>query len=270
MRVSRGMRLRRIAMNRAGIQTGGPQEFFEVAVGAREIPTFPPRYKFAGPVAGVLTAGLTLWLTGLPRQYVVIGVLVGVIVHFLEAHWAEKRILHIEAQLADAIDHMVATLRAGSALQSALELVHRETQPPIRDEFEQVLGRIRVGEDPRAAVRDLAFRVPLESFRLFAHCLLVHWETGGSLVTSLRTVGRTIRDRLELSQRINAQAVESQISVIAVMGISYGLTLLMLKTNPGPIQKLLYSPVGASVACLLILMQTAGITFIWRMSRIRF
>ncbi len=221
-------------------------------------------------MAGALAAGLILGLTDLPRQYAVGGILIGMIVYLAEVHSAERRILHIEAQLADAIDHMVATLRAGSALQSALEMVQHEAQPPIRDEFEHVLGRIRLGEDPRAAVRDLAFRVPLESFRLFAHCLLVHWETGGSLVTSLRTVGRTVRDRLEMSQRINAQAVESQISVVAVMGISYGLTLLMLKTNPGPIQKLLYSQVGATVAAVLILMQTAGITFIWRMSRIRF
>jgi tight adherence protein B len=176
----------------------------------------------------------------------------------------------MESQLGDAIDLMVASLRAGSALVAALEATLGEARSPIRQELESMVGRIRLGEDPRSAVRDLALRVPLESFRLFSHSLLVHWETGGSLASSLRTVGRTVRDRLEVSRRISAQAVESQVSVIAVMGISYGLTLFMLKSNPGPLLKLLYSEIGSYVASGLMILQAIGMTWIWRMSRIRF
>jgi Flp pilus assembly protein TadB len=176
----------------------------------------------------------------------------------------------MESQLADAIDLLVATLRAGSALLAALETGLREARPPLRNEFETLVTRIRLGEDPRMALRELARDVPLESFRLFSHSLLVHWETGSSLASSLRTVGKTVRDRTEVARRISAQAVESQVSVVAVMGITYGLTFIMLKTNPGPLQKLLYSQIGAYIAAGLMILQAVGMAWIWRMSRIRF
>ena len=104
---------------------------------------------------------------------------------------------------------MVASLRAGTALLGALEATLTESRQPMRGELENLVGRIRLGEDPRAAVKELAMRVPLESFRLFSYCLLVHWETGGSLAVSLRTVASTVRDRIEVARRIAAQAVES-------------------------------------------------------------
>ena len=131
-------------------------------------------------------------------------------------------------------------------------------------------GRIRIGQDPRLVVRELAIRIPLESFRLFSHTLLVHWDTGGSLASSLRTVGRTVRDRLEVSRRINAQAIESQVSVVVVMALSYGLTWFMWNTNPTPVEKLLYSKFGSYAACGVMTLQAIGMVWIWRMSRIRF
>jgi len=70
--------------------------------------------------------------------------------------------------------------------------------------------------------------------------------------------------------RIAAQAIEAQISVVAAMGIAYGLTIVMLNTNPGPIKKLLFSQFGSLAAAGVIVLQAIGTFWIWRMSRIRF
>jgi tight adherence protein B len=272
LRISQGSRTRRVALQRVGLQTQdlltGPAVFIP---DPPALSVFPPRYRWASPVAGLLAAALVFWLSPLPPPFSAgSGVLIAAIAYLLESHWASLQIERIESQLSDAIDLMVASLRAGSALLAALDAALREAKPPLRAELEAMIGRIRLGEDPRAAVRDLALRVPLESFRLFSHSLLVHWETGGSLATSLRTVGRTVRDRLEVSRRISAQAIEGQISVVAVMGISYGLTFLMMKANPGPIQKLLYSMIGSYIGAALMILQSIGMLWIWHMSRIRF
>jgi tight adherence protein B len=269
---ARGERLRRLSLQRAGIATAEVLAAGDDYAGtAVRIRAYPPRYRFAGPAAGLLVASAVFWGTSLPGQYAgAFGLQVGVIVHLLEAHWAGSRRQKIEAQLADAIDLMVAAVRSGSALLSAFEAAMRGSQMPLRGELEAIIGRIRIGEDPRNAVRDVAERVPLESFRLFAHCLLVHWETGGSLAPSLRSVGKTIRDRLEVSRRISAQAVEAQVSVVAVMAIAYGLTVLRLYAAPEQTTKLIYSRVGAYVGGGGSLLQTIGIAWIWRMSRIRF
>jgi len=271
LRVSQASRLRRLSLQRIGLQIQ------DNAMTAVFVPTEPPmrvyprRYRYAPVVAGLLLAGSVYWLTNLPVQYSIAGgIVIAAITYLLEMYWADSNVERIESQLADAIDLMIASLRAGSALLASLEAAVHEARQPLRSELENVVARIRLGEDPRHAVRELSARIPLESFRLFAHSLLVHWETGGSLASSLRTVGKTVRDRLEISRRISAQAVESQISVVAVMAIAYGLTVFMLNSNPEPLKKLVYSQIGAYIAAGVMTLQAIGMVWIWRMSRIRF
>src|ERR1041384_260997 len=92
---------------------------------------------------------------------------------------------------------MVGSLRAGASLLAAFESALEEVGPPLRPYFQEVAGRLRLGDEPRRALRDLQRNVPLETFRLFAPSLTVHWEVGGSLATTLSTVGQTVRDRIE-------------------------------------------------------------------------
>lgn len=272
LQLSRASRMRRLAMGRFALQVQ------ELEGAAQALPpdllsvqTFPQRYRWAGPVLGVLVAGLVLALTTLPKPYAAgVAALVASILYLFENSRADRQVEAMESQLADAIDLLVASLRAGSALPAALDAALREARMPLREELENVVGRIRIGDDPRAVVQELPQRVPLESFRLFSHTLLVHWETGGSLTSALRTVSKTVRDRLEISRRISAQAIESQVSVIAVMLITYGLMAFELRSNPGPMLKLLYSIIGSYVATALMILQSAGMVWIWRMSRIRF
>ena len=268
---ARVSRVRNVARRRitglTHVEGSAPTTFDDGA----EVAVFPPRYRWAPAAGGVLVAGLVLWLTRLPAVYALgASVLTAALLYLGEMYRADSQTERMESQLADAVDLMVASLRAGSALLAALDTALAQARSPLREELENVVGRMRVGEDPRVVVKDLARRVPFESFRLFAHCLLVHWETGGSLAGSLRTVGRTIRDRLEVSRRISAQAVESQVSVAAVMAITYGLTIMMWNTNPDQIRKLVYSQFGSWVANGLMVMQSIGMVWIWRMSRIRF
>jgi len=271
LQLSRASRMRRLALERAAIQIQEPEGLIATDLERPDTRTFPRRYLWTVPAAAVLVAGLILAFTDLPRPYAAgSGVLLAAILYLLENSRTDRQVELMESQLADAIDLMVASLRAGSALQAALDASLRESRMPLREELEYVVGHIRLGEDPRTVVRELARRVPLESFRLFAHTLLVHWETGGTLTTSLRTVGRTVRDRLEVSRRISAQAIESQVSVVAVMGITYGLLVFTLRSNPEPVKKLLYSVIGSYVGSALMVLQSVGMVGIWQMSRIRF
>src|SRR6202043_1613176 len=124
----------------------------------------------------------------------------------------------IEQQLSDAIDLMVAALQAGAGTLSALENAVQEARRPLRAQLTEVLGRIRYGDDPQLVLHALEQRVPLEVFRLFVSALSVHWETGGSLAPTLATVGRVVRDRIEVSRRIRSLTAQSRVSVVAVMG----------------------------------------------------
>ncbi len=151
-----------------------------------------------------LGAGL-YWGLGWPWVFcITFGLIAGLLGGQVESFRQGWVTILIEQQLSDAIDLMVAALQAGAGTLSAMESALQETQLPLRLQLEEVLGRIRFGDDPQQVLRALEKRVPLEVFRLFVSTLSVHWETGGSLGPTLATVGKVVRDRIEVNRRIRA------------------------------------------------------------------
>jgi tight adherence protein B len=234
----------------------------------RTIRAFPQRYRYVPPAVGI-AATLALWIVvRLPLEIAGAGgFLLGVIVQLVEDYRGEQQAAMIEAQLATAIYLMVASLRAGASLLAAFESALEEVGPPLRPYFQEVAGRIRLGDDPRAAVSDLQVHVPLETFRLFATSLAIHWEVGGSLATTLSTVGQTVRDRIELSRRVRAQGVESHASVAVVLAIAYVLAFLMWRTNPDRLNTFVSSSIGTTVVAAVIALQALGLMWMSRLNR---
>lgn len=235
------------------------------------VKTFPARYYCASPLAGLGVAGLIQVAGRLPIEYsAAFGLLAAVLVYVFEEWLAAQRAARIEMQLADTIDLMVGALRAGTGLLASLEAAYQESQDPFRPYLRDLIGRIRLGEDPVTAIQSLAQRIPLETFRFFATSFCVHWETGGSMAQTLTSIGRTIRDRIEMSRRIQAQAVEVHASVVGIMAISYAVTFIMWRSNPGSLEEFLTSPIGAFIAAAAIVLQAVGVFWISRMSRVRY
>jgi tight adherence protein B len=263
-----GYRVRRLADERLAamigtIEIAGPRE-----EPRRAVRTFPRRYRFAAPATGV-AAGSALWLiVGVPFEVsAAMGLLFGVFAYLVEDHLAGQQADLIEGQLAAAIYLMIGSLRAGASLLAAFESALEEVGPPLRPYFQEVAGRIRLGDDPRAAVSDLQENVPLETFRLFATSLAVHWEVGGSLATTLSSVGQTVRDRIELSRRVRAQGVESQASVAVVLAIAYVLAFLMWRTNPDRLEAFVMTGIGTAIVAGVITLQAIGLVWMSKLSK---
>ena len=266
-----GYRLRRRAVERLGmmIETTAAEETREQP--RKTIQSFPVRYRFAAPVVGIAVALFVSLVVGLPFDVsAAAGGLFGVMTHLAEEYRGEQQAAVIETQLATAIYLMVGSLRAGASLLSAFESALEEVGPPLRPYFQEVAGRIRLGDDPRAAVSDLQVHVPLETFRLFATSLAIHWEVGGSLATTLSTVGRTVRDRIELARRVRAQSVEAHASVGVVLLITYVLGFLMWRTNPDRLNVFLGSSIGTMVVAGVITMQAVGLVWMSRLNKTAF
>lgn len=265
-------RARALTIDRLGEMIAASEGGLErEAIAERVVPSFPKRYRWLPFVAGV-GGGVLLWaVVGAPIPIAAAsGFLVAVLASMLEAHAAEEQEAVIETQLAAAIDLLVGSVRAGAALLAAFESALEEAEAPLKPYLQEVAGRIRLGDDPRMAVTDLQVRVPLETFRLFATSLAIHWEVGGSLATTLSTVGRTIRDRIELSRQVRAQGVEAHASVAVVLGISYVLAFLMWRTNPDRLVSFFHSAIGTAIVSAVIALQAFGLIWMSRLSRSRF
>ena len=265
-------RERRAAVERLSRMIGTSAEAeARAASPGRTIKSFPPRHQVAAYAAGVVIGALLWTVAGVPlASAVAAGMLAGVLAHLVEEHVGGQKTDAIEAQLAAAIYLMVGSLRAGASLLAAFESALEEVGPPLRPYFQEVAGRIRLGDDPRGAVSALQVHVPIETFRLFATSLAVHWEVGGSLATTLSSVGQTVRDRIELSRRVRAQAVEAQASVAVVLVMAYMLGFLMWRTNPDRLEAFIGTSIGTSLVAAVIVLQAVGLVWMSKLNRSAF
>jgi tight adherence protein B len=258
----RRLRLRRLARDRLG------EALASVAVPAPPLSPVTAARPFASrlrwlPWVLAVPSGLACYfLFGLGGTFsLTVAAVVGLLGGQIEALWHDRRTQQIEAQLTDAIDLMVGALRAGGGVTAALENAARESRQPLRGQLEEVVGRIRLGDDPRTVFRQLSNRVPLETFLLFTSALAVHWEVGGSLAPTLATVGRTIRDRIELSRRVRSMTAQARISTIAIIGVTYFIALVMWRNDPERMEAFLGTSLGATIVAGTVLLQGLGIVW---------
>jgi len=232
---------------------------------------FARRYYWPPWVAG-LAVGAIVFFALHPRVvYVIVPVvMVGLLGNELDRLRVARRVAKIETQLGDAIDLMVGALRAGAGATAALDAAASEVRWPLRPQLAEVVGRIRLGDDPQAVLRDLTRRVPLENVVLFVSALSVHWEVGGSLAGTLATVGKAIRDRTELGRRIQSLTAQSRASVGAVLLATYFIAAVIWRNNPDRMVAFLSSQVGSWLVGLGVLMQVVGVVWTTAASRVRY
>jgi tight adherence protein B len=119
-------------------------------------------------------------------------------------------------------------------------------------------------------LRALERRVPLETVRLFCAALSVHWEVGGSLAPVLATVGRTIRDRIELSRRVRSLTTQSRVSTVAILGTTYFIALVVWRNDPPRMETFLKTTVGQWLVAAAVLLQALGIVWSTLLTRMKY
>lgn len=197
-----------------------------------------------------------------------IGAVAAVATYFLIDTKVLRGELALEEQLADAIDLIVSALRAGVTLIDSIDAAATEARGALRRVLDDTIGRLKLGDHPPSVFGDLGRVVPLESFRLFGFILAVQWQAGGSLAATLSSVGRSIRDRLDVVRRVRAQAAEAQFSVIGILGIVYLVAALLYRSDPQRIREFMQWTPGVALTIAAIVMQALGLLWMRRLSSI--
>ncbi len=264
--VWRNIRVRQMARQRLGTLDAPA-----AAVAPRpEVQPFVRARPWIAYLGGVLLGLELYFFTGLGERF---AFAFGLIAALLGAHLEQYRVgrttARIEAQLADALDMMISALAAGSGVLQALEAAAQESRWPLQPQLENLVHRIRYGDDPQAVLQTLEESVPLPTFRLFAASLAVHWEVGGSLSGPLAIVARTIRDRLELSRRIRSLSMQAWASTLAVMLTTYFIAVVMWRTDPERMAAFVRTELGQWFLAAALCLQALGIVWSARLSRMQ-
>ncbi|MEI8717232.1 type II secretion system F family protein [Mesorhizobium sp. ISC11] len=149
-----------------------------------------------------------------------------------------KRIQKFAAQLPNALDMIVRSLRAGHPTSVAIGLVAREMPDPLGTEFGIVSDEITFGLSLEQAVRKLSQRVGFDGLHLLTISLSIQAKTGGNLTEMLSNLSSSLRERQKLRLKIKALSAEGRASawIISLFPlIMFGILLLVAPSYYGDI-----------------------------------
>jgi tight adherence protein B len=202
----------------------------------------------------------------------IVGFVVGAIIPRFWLNFRKgSRLRQFNSQLPDTITLIANALRAGSSFLQAIELVVRESRPPISIEFGRVIREVNLGLPFDIALENMVKRVRSEDFELMATAIAIQHQVGGNLAEILDSIAFTIRERIRIKGEIRTLTAQQRLSGYVVGGLPFGLAFFIFVAAPKFFDPMFRKPpelVGIPLGVILFIIaigaMLAGFYFIRR------
>jgi len=172
-----------------------------------------------------------------------VGLLIG---FFLPRLWLGRRksgrLGAFNKQLPDTITLIANALRAGSSFLQAVELVVRESRPPISTEFGRVIREVNLGLPFDQALENMVRRVRSDDLELMATAISIQHQVGGNLAEILDSIAYTIRERVRIKGEIRTLTAQQRLSGYVVAGLPIALAGFLFVAAPGFMAPMFLNP----------------------------
>ncbi|MCC7490864.1 MAG: type II secretion system F family protein [Fimbriimonadaceae bacterium] len=195
------------------------------------------------------------------------------VVKFKAKRWMGR----FETQLADTLLLMSNATQAGYGFQQAMEMVAREGQPPMADEFLKMSQEVQLGVPIADALQHMAERVQNADFSLATTAIVISMEVGGALSEILRSISETIRERVRIRGEIGILTAQGKMTGLMLSALPVGMFFLLNLVGSDPQSKEKYSaplldgknyPIGPKILAAGFVSQMIGYFFINRIVNI--
>lgn len=213
---------------------------------------------------GLAFLGLFL-LAALSGGQVLLAIAGGVLGYYLPTVMArrkrKKKQELVNAQIAPALTMMANSLRSGYSYMQAIDLVAKEMPYPLGTEFGIVVKEMNLGISTEDAFMNLVRRVSTDDLDLMVTAFLIQRQVGGNLAELLDNISLTIRERINMKQRINTLTAQGKLSGVVLCLLPIVLTLIMYLINPEYLRSFIAHPTGKLMSLLGVVLMGVGI--IW-------
>ncbi len=163
----------------------------------------------------------------------VIGAAIG---FFMPRFWLARRksgrLNAFNKQLPDTITLIANALRAGSSFLQAIELVVRESRPPVATEFGRVIREVNLGLSFDTALENMVRRVRSDDLELMATAIAIQHTVGGTLAEILDSIAFTIRERVRIKGELRTLTAQQRLSGYVVGFLPIGLAGFLFIAAP--------------------------------------
>jgi len=170
----------------------------------------------------------------------------------------KRRLRRFNLQLVDSLVSMSNALRAGFSIQQAFELVVREGQNPIAQEFGTFVHQTRVGMRMEDGLDSLQSRVGSQDLSLMVAAIEIARQTGGNLTEVFDKIAHTIRERMRIEQRIRTLTAQGRLQGIVVGAMPLLLAAAMFFLDPIMMTAFFRSPFGVTTLFVVGILELIG------------
>lgn len=215
-----------------------------------------------------LSAFVSAAIVALVTKKLFAGFLVAIVVVVAEWVYVLLKISRREAaftnQLGDCLMMVANAMRAGFSFLQAMDLVAKEMEPPISEEFKHVMRDIGLGASVERALDDMDKRVSSPDFSLVVTAVLIQQQVGGDLAHILDTISDTIQDRIRMRREIRTLTSQGRISGYVLGVLPFALAAFISVTNPGYLEPLFTERLGQIAIGIAVVMVLIGFIIIQR------
>ena len=199
-----------------------------------------------------------------------VGALIG---YFGPRIWVSRRISSrlnaFNKQLPDTITLLSNSLRAGSSFLQSVELVSRESPPPMGMEMGRVVREVNLGLGMEEALANMVRRIKSDDLDLMVTAIGVQQQVGGNLAEILDTIAFTIRERVRIKGEIRTLTAQGRYSGYLVAFLPVGIAVTLNFINPEFMQPLFTELIGQILLVVGAIMMAIGFFAIRKITDIK-
>ena len=226
-----------------------------------------PSEYLAIRVAAIIGTPIVVYLLGVtvlstlanPLALLVAGILGWWVPRYYVNRRKSRRLKAFNDHLADTITLVANALRAGASFLQAIELVVRETQPPISTEFNRVIREVNLGLPFEQALNNMVRRVRSEDLELMTTAITIQHQVGGNLAEILDSIAFTIRERIRIIGEIRVLTAQQRMSGYVVAGLPIFLVLILSVIAPTFMEPMFGDPTVFGIPVGVIILALGGI-----------
>jgi tight adherence protein B len=169
-----------------------------------------------------------------------------------------RRAAAFENRLAEMLDLLVGSLRAGQGLLQAIESASSVQPEPMRTEMLRVVGQVNMGTSISDAMESLTTRFDSRDVDLLAAAIAINRETGGNLTEVLERLAKTVRQRRDVRAEAKALTAAPRATSYFLLVIPFIITGYSVAISPIYRERLLHTQVGRTIVIGAIIWSFVG------------
>jgi tight adherence protein B len=190
-----------------------------------------------------------------------LGGLGGIVPYLVVLVKMHRRMALFSEQFPDAIDMITNALRAGFALNGAIQMVAEESPDPVGTEFKILYEEQKLGLDVKQAMLNFGNRMNTTDVPIFVTAVLIQRDTGGNLAEVLENIAYVIRDRYRILGEVRTFTTQGRMSglILGLLPVIMAGVLSIL--SPGYLQHMTEDQLGSVLISVAVILQVIG--FFW-------